>query len=288
MIPVSVIVVTRNEGPRIRRCLDALTPFDEVIVVDSESTDNTAALARKSGAKTVSFRWDGGYPKKRGWCLDHLDIRHDFVFFVDADERVTPELTQEIAALDFHCAGYFVKGCYMRGDRPLRFGLKNNKLALINRRKIEFPVIDDLDLPGMGEIEGHYQPVLKPDFEHEKIGALKAHLLHYADEDKQRWRERHRRYAVWEAGMNRKNAWPEDPVAWRQILKRLFRVAPGRGLIAFFHAYIMKGGFLEGRAGWEQACGRAYYYRLIRQAERDGSLGAETSKDAAQGGESPS
>lgn len=262
-IPVSVIVVTRNEEARIAACLASLADFDEIIVVDSASTDKTQDLAHLHGAKVVNFVWDGRYPKKRQWCLDTLDLAHDWVFFVDADEVLTSEICAEIRGLDFSAAGYFVPGRYYFEGKLLRCGLRNNKLALVNRRKIGFPVIDDLDMPGMGEIEGHYQPVLKKEFRHEYIGQLKCPLVHYAFEGREGWRVRHERYAAWERAMNRRGAWPEDPVFIRALLKRIFRAMPLRPLIAFLHCYILKLGFLDGSHGFRFAKSRYDYYAMI-------------------------
>lgn len=264
MIPVSVIVVTRNEAAQIGRCLAALKNFAEVIVVDSNSTDNTADIAGQAGAQVTSFTWNGTYPKKRQWCLDHLALKSDWVFFVDADEVVTDDLMREMAMLfnnEPECAGYFIKGRYVLNGKTLRFGLQNNKLCLIDRRRMAFPVIDDLDLPGMGEIEGHYQPVVKPEFAGAKVGRLQNALLHYAYD--RGWEERHRRYAAWESGMNRKAAWPRDPLAGRQLLKEIFRTLPGRGVWAFLHCYFLRLGVLDGRAGLRLACDRFRYYRFI-------------------------
>lgn len=275
-IPVSVIVVTRNEEARIEACLDALQGFQDIWIVDSNSTDKTCKIARTHGAKVIDFSWNEHYPKKRQWCLDTLDLAHNFVFFVDADEIVTPDLILEIAALDFTAAGYFIKGRYLWPNtrskngrvKILRFGICNQKLALIDRRKIEFPVIDDLDIPGMGEIEGHYQPVLKPAYPHETISALNNHLLHNAHDNPQQWESRHRRYAAWEAGMNAKSAWPRDPVGWRQNLKAIFRQMPYRASVAFLHSYILKWGFLDGAAGFAFAQSRARYYTMITAASK--------------------
>jgi glycosyltransferase involved in cell wall biosynthesis len=261
-IPVSVIIITKNEERNIGRCLAALRDFSEVVVVDSNSDDLTQNVAAARGARVVNFIWDGRYPKKRQWCLDTLSLAHEWVFFVDADEVVTPALAQEIAALDFSCAGYFVQGRYVLDGVALNFGLKNKKLALFDRRKICFPVIDDLDLSGMGEIEGHYQPVLKATATG-KIGGLRAPLLHYAYHSREAWQGRHARYADWERGMNAKSAWPEDPVFVRRVVKKIFRALPFRGVIAFLHSYVLKCGFLDGKRGWEFAMDRYAYYSLI-------------------------
>lgn len=262
-IPVSVIIATRNEQPRLARCLAALCDFDEVIVVDSFSTDRTAAIAQEYGARVEMFSWDGRYPKKRQWCLDNLNLKHDWVFFVDADEEVTPELVLAIRRMDRNAAGYFVRGRYDRDGRVLSHGLSNNKLCLFHRHKMMFPVVNDLDIPGMGEIEGHYQPVLKSGHEMERIGQMPGYLIHHALDDAAGWEERHGRYAMWEAYMIARDAYPADPSRVRQAMKTLFRRLPGRGVVAFVHSYIIKRGFKDGGDGLALARGRYRYYRAV-------------------------
>jgi len=100
---------------------------------------------------------------------------------LDADEVVTSALADDIRALFAHgpsgaMAGVFIRGRNVAYGRPLRFGLMNNKLALLNRRKMAFPVVDDLKIEGGNEVEGHYQPVCIG--EGGGIGQLKAPLLH--------------------------------------------------------------------------------------------------------------
>jgi len=267
-IPVSVIVVTKNEEARVGQCLDALSDFDEVVVVDSESSDATCEIVRGMGVRVEHFVWDGAYPKKRQWCLDTLELAHDWVFFVDADEVVTPEVVHEIAKLfDVGVprdAGYFVKANYVWRGKMLRYGLCNNKLVLFDRKRVYFSVVDDLGLQGMGEIEGHYQPVLNAEYAADSIGQLGGKMLHNIDGDMAAWEARHLKYAEWEAGMNARDAWPIDPVGWRQFMKRVFRGLPMRGAFAFLHCYVLKCGFLDGAAGFDFALSRARYYRMIK------------------------
>lgn len=260
-IPVTVLVTTKNEEHNLARCLAALERFDEVIVVDSNSEDSTSDIARSFGATLVPFTWNGHYPKKRQWCLDTLPLKHDRVFFVDADEEVTSALCDEIAALDWRCAGYFVKGAYVIDGKVLRFGLKNNKLCLFDRRLVEFPVVDDLDIPGMGEIEGHYQPVLKAG--RGSLGSLKQSLHHYAMEDWDRWWLRHKGYAKWQAQVEARNVLPKENSMLRHCLKSFFNKIPVRSSAAFFHSYIIKGGILDGLAGIKLAISRKMYYDNI-------------------------
>ncbi len=271
-IPVSVIVATRNEQDAIGTCLSALERFDEIVVVDSESTDQTATLSERFGARVVSFVWNGRHPKKRQWCLDTLTLRQNWIFFVDADEIVPPALSDEIAALFTPGPpprkAYFVDGTYVWHGKPLRHGLRNAKITLFDRRCLMFPVVDDLDFPGMGEMEGHYQPVPKA-LGGARIGHLRTPLLHHTCPDRAAWDARHARYALWEAHMSVHNAWPADPIPARNRLKLLFRALPCRDAMAFIHSFVWKKGFLDGIAGLDFALARAAYYRAIaRQIRR--------------------
>lgn len=268
-VPITVIVTTYNEELHLGRCLQALQNFDEIIVLDSNSTDSTKDIARKHNARVENFTWDKLYPKKRQYCLNNIKTRHDYIFFVDADEMMLPALVAEISALDFTAAGYFVQGQYVWQGRILKQGLKNNKLCLFDKNKIEFPVVDDLDIEGMGEIEGHYQPVLKDVCKHEKIEQINAPLLHYAYEISGDWEARHQRYATWEAAMIKRDGYPKDPVVWREALKRVFRRLPCRGVIAFMHCYLYKFGFLDGKSGFDFAKSRARYYGFVAKRLSD-------------------
>ena len=230
--------------------------------------DESVAIAKSLGISVVNFTWDGVYPKKRQWCLDHLDGLREYVFFVDADEIVTADLVEKVKSLRGHRAGYFVQGCYMFDNKLLRYGMRNNKLCLIRHSEIQFPVIDDLGIEGMGEIEGHYQPVLKEGVQG-TFGTLKAPLIHHAYDVN--WHERHQRYARWQAAVEARKALPEDVTMIRKIMKMVFGVAALRPAMAFLHSYVFKFGFLDGTAGYRFGLSRARYYRMVnanREKER--------------------
>lgn len=288
-LPLSVIVITKNEERRMGACLKRLQNFDEVIVVDSNSTDQTVDIAKDYGARVANFTWNGAYPKKYQWCLEALDLKYDDVLFVDADELVEPALVEELSALmgkeaapngqstsidhsqsvrpsirsRLPKAGYFIKARYVMNGKVLRYGLQNNKLALLNRKKMHFPVVDDLACADMGEIEGHYQPVLKSEYADESLGSLSAGMLHETLDDWEAWETRHKRYAAWEVHMDQHQAWPKDPSKTRVALKSVFKALPCRPLIAFCHSYIAKAGVLDGREGYWLACSRLRYYQMI-------------------------
>ncbi|MBK1841642.1 glycosyltransferase family 2 protein [Azospirillum sp. YIM B02556] len=295
-IPVSVVVMTRNEAANLPLCLRALDRFAERFVVDSGSDDGTPDIARSHGARLVPFHWDGRYPKKKQWCLDTLPFAHDWVLFVDADERPTVELVEEIdrlmanspAALPaggLHPAAYWIDGRPVVRGRRLRFGCWNRKLALLDRRRVRFPEQQDLDVASMWEVEGHYQPL---------VDGTTGRMRHPMDHDDAKplsaWFDRHNRYSDWEAALRADgrmkrliDAEPDGapgflpglaPVIGRRVQKRLFQRMPGRPLWAFLHAYVLRLGILDGAAGFDHALARAFYYwqvglklRSARQAE---------------------
>lgn len=265
MIPATAIVVTRNEGENIAHCLLPLMGlFNRVLVLDSNSTDDTVATAHAMGADVLNFNWGGTYPKKRQWCLDNIRGLDDWVFFIDADEVATPQLLREIRLLfarGTKADGYFIRGRYVWMNKKLHFGLSNNKLCLFRRDKFKFPVVDDLDIAGMGEIEGHYQPV--PIADDATIGQLQNAVIHHNRKGRGDWLRRHERYARWEAGMIQREAFPSDPIWWREDLKRLTRGSFLRPYLVFLYSYVLKLGVLDGVAGLDFALHRARYARDV-------------------------
>ena len=106
MPSLSVILITKNEAANIRACLESVAWADEIIVVDSGSTDDATAIAREMGAKVYEHDWPGfGLQKNR--ALGYATS--DWVFSIDADERVTPELRAELEQVmrDDKAEGYY-------------------------------------------------------------------------------------------------------------------------------------------------------------------------------------
>lgn len=264
MIPVSVVVMTRNEAANLPACLDSVRGFREVFVVDSGSADGTPDIAADFGATVVPFAWDGGYPKKKQWCLDRLPFAGDWVLYLDADERLTPALVAEIAVLmrdGPRRAGYFVTGRPVFLGRRLRFGAANRKLILLDRHRARFPVVPDLDVAAMWEVEGHYQPELDG-----PAGRLRHPLLHEDRKPLSAWFDRHNRYSDWEAalrGDGRMVALAARERGLRRFLKTIHARAPLRPLLVFLHAYVLALGFLDGRAGLHHALARTFYHWQI-------------------------
>src|SRR5262249_724154 len=115
--PISVVIPVKNEERNIAACLESVEWADEIWVVDSPSTDSTTAVARRYTDKIAQFDYSGGLPKKKNWALQNLPFKHEWVLLLDADERVTPQLRDEIHEIlnrpDKSATGVLVDGYYI-------------------------------------------------------------------------------------------------------------------------------------------------------------------------------
>lgn len=276
-VPVSVVVMTKNEEANLPKCLESVARFDEVFVVDSRSDDRTQEIARSAGATVVEFAWNGRYPKKKQWCLENLPFSHDFVLYLDADEELTATLVDELAGLaarGFACAGYFVGYDYVFLGRRLRHGLRVVKLVLFDRHRGRYVDRDDLDVEHMWEVEGHYQPRIDG-----PIGTLRGRMVHRDHADLYHYFERHNRYSDWEAALRSRDAMGRDDetqIRRRSRLKHAFAKMPLRPLGIFLYSYVLAGGFLDGRAGFHYAVARGFYYWQIGLKMREQGRVAES------------
>ena len=255
-LPVSVIVPVRNEAGNLPRCLKSLRDVGEVYVVDSQSSDETAEVARSFGAKVVQFHYSGGWPKKRQWAMDTLPLAHEWVFLVDADEALTPELSDEIRravedpAIDgYHIAlrMFFLGGVLCHGDAGFY------KLSLFRRGKGHFECrLKDQDA-SMSDMEVHEHIIVQG-----KTARLKNPLLHYNVESIYRYIQKHNEYSNWDArvwleGETNSNELPpslfgSQAQRRRWLRKKLFGI-PGSPFLFFAYRYILRLGFLDGVPG---------------------------------------
>lgn len=267
-IPVTVLVQTKNEEVGIAACLAGLSDFDEVIVVDSDSTDRTTDIALAAGAKVVRFTWNGQYPKKKQWQLDNVETRNVWVLFLDADETPRPALIEELKTLFLRGgpsgAAFDIDLDYVFAGRVLRHGHRVTKRCLVQKDKVQFPVMDDLDAPGMGELEGHYQPLAFG-----VVGRLRGRILHNDLDPVSTWFARHNKYSDWEAHLRTRRAAREQVRGARTLKGRVFDAVPFKPAAFFAYAYMAKAGFLDGRAGLDYATALATYYWQIDVKTRE-------------------
>ena len=93
----SILILTLNEEADLPECLRSVAWCDDVVVLDSGSTDATKAIAREAGARFFSHPFEG-FAAQRNWGLDNIEFKHDWVFHLDADERFTEALRAECEA----------------------------------------------------------------------------------------------------------------------------------------------------------------------------------------------
>ena len=242
MAELSIILITRNEAANIRACLESVAWADEIIVVDSGSSDDTVAIAREFTPHVHEHDWPG-FGAQKNHALDYA--ANKWVFSIDADERVTPELRAAIEAVlrngDDACSAYRVSrlssycGRFMRhsGWHP------DHIVRLFRRDAARFS--DDLV---------HERLLVKG-----QIGQLDGELLHYAFDNLEEVLHKVNRYSSAGAVMLQQRG--RSASLGSAVL---------RGLWSFLRTYILRGGFLDGREGFMLAVSNAEgtYYRYLK------------------------
>ena len=270
-IPVSVLIPAKNEQANLPACLTSIQRADEVFVVDSQSNDRSIEIAKNYGASVVQFYFDGRWPKKKNWSLDNLPFRNEWVLIVDCDERITPELWEEIASAiqNVEYNGYYLNRRVFFLGQWIRHGGKypDWNLRLFKHKQGRYENLHTEDIPNTGDNEVHEHVVLTG-----KVGYLKNDMVHEDFRDIYHWIERHNRYSNWEAGvyLNLLTAKNEsdtiganlfgDAVQRKRFLKKVWVRLPFKPTLRFILFYIIQRGFLDGKAGY-------IYARLLSQYE---------------------
>jgi len=272
-----VVIPTRDEAENIARTVSSVLGLVEaVVVVDSHSTDGTAAIAEGLGAQVVPYTWDGRYPKKKQWCLEHVRPDIPWVLFLDGDETPSGALLAELRGLFAGAGGgaagdtrgrlaaaYDIPLGYWFGGRRLRHGHTIVKRALLDRTRCRFPEVGDLGAPGMGEQEGHYQPLGEP------VGRLRSPIEHEDLDPVRTWFDRHNRYSDWEAWLELHQDVRERVRRAKTRQGRIFHRAPFKPVVSFLYAYVLRRGFLDGRAGLDYALAMSFYRWQIALKARE-------------------
>jgi glycosyltransferase involved in cell wall biosynthesis len=271
-IPVSVLIPAKNEEQNLPACLESVARADEVFIVDSQSSDRSGEIAQQYGAKIVQFYFNGGWPKKKNWSLENLSFRNDWVLIVDCDERITPQLWDEIALAikDPSYTGYYLNRKVFFLGKWIRYGGKypDWNLRLFKHQVGRYENLKTEDIPNTGDNEVHEHVILSEG----KAGYLKNDMLHIDFRDIYHWLERHNRYSNWEARVyyNTLNAMDDsgtiganlfgDAVQRKRFLKKIWVRLPFKPLLRFILFYFIRLGFLDGQAGYT-------YGRLLSQYE---------------------
>jgi glycosyltransferase involved in cell wall biosynthesis len=247
---VSVTVITLNEERNIEECLRSCSWADEIVVVDSCSTDRTVDLSRQFTDKVFVEEWRGQGAHKN---LAVQKASKPWIFSIDADERVTPELAEEIGKTiqkPLHDAYAFKRKNLYRGQWIKRGGWWPDKVKRLFRKNkgcFNNAVIHDAL-----QVDG-------------SVGELKHPLIHYPRRSAIDFAERTVRYSEATA---RERFQQGQTIGWAGIV--------GHTVFAFLDAYIRRAGFLDGGAGFlvafSNAAGVLYRYALLREMVEDRRL----------------
>lgn len=273
MVDVTVIILTKNEELHLGRCLNRLLALGprRVVVVDSESTDATADIARRKGAEVVVHQWPGNQAAQFNWALDNLPISTEWVLRLDADEYLTPELIEELrqyvpSAPKSVAALLFPLGRAFMG-RVLRHGIVNgiSMVRMFRRGKARYEArLMDEHLQIVGGdihtcrhkfIDDNRMPLSHFIKKHDGYAAREAALLLKAEVEQADNADNSRQLAgEVQKKRQQKNRYARLPLFWR---------AAGY----FAYRYFFKLGFLDGKEGFLWDFLQGWWYRTLVDAK---------------------
>jgi glycosyltransferase involved in cell wall biosynthesis len=269
---ISVLILTKNEERDLPGCLASLDWCDDIHLYDSYSTDDTVAIATSAGA-TVTRREFDNWAAHQNWGLRNIAFRHKWVFYIDADERVTVQLrnamleavrmpTQQVA-FRIQRRDFFM-GTWLKHVQASPFYIRLFRPEFVRYERLVNPVT---------QVDG-------------AVGILEGLLDHYPfSKGLSHWVARHNSYSTLEATQLRLNQQDRAPFSvWKAFFERdfnerryhqkeLFYHLPARPLAKFLLLYFGKRGFLDGRAGLAYAVLQSFYEYLIVLKHRELSDG---------------
>lgn len=244
---VSIFIQTLNEEANLPGLLESVAWSDDVVVLDSLSTDGTQRVAEAAGCRWFARKYDGRGPHQN-WAMANIAFKYKWVFYLDADERMTPELRREIETIAadprekrvaFYCGRKnFFMGRWIRHAMPPSYIMRFFQPPKVRFSRLANPI---------PEING-------------EAGYLKEYFVHYNfSKGLTEWFDRHNRYSTYEA-IETVKALQERPLRWANLfasdamtrrfeLKNLSFRMPGRPWIKFLYLYLLQGGILDGRPG---------------------------------------
>jgi glycosyltransferase involved in cell wall biosynthesis len=254
---VSVLVLTLNEEINLPECLDALAWSDDIVVLDSLSKDSTSSIAKSRGARVIERAFDN-WAAHQNWAVQSIPFKNPWVLYLDADERCTPELRDEVlkrAIADAPEGAFRIR----RKDYFMGRWLKHAQL---------YPTwLVRVFRPEKIRYERLVNPVAVVDG---PIGKLEAHVLHYPfSHGISHWFARHNNYSDFESrellkvregrSQTPRDILSRDPTLRRRALKDAFWKMPARPMLKFLYYFVWRRGFLDGRAGLTYSILQAIY-----------------------------
>jgi glycosyltransferase involved in cell wall biosynthesis len=274
---VSVLILTKNEERDIAACLRSVSWSDDIHILDSYSDDATVRIGAAAGAKITRRHFDN-WAAHQNWAVTNLPFKHPWVFYLDADERVTPELADAIQNA-VPPADDVVAFRVQRRDFLMGRWLKHVQAS---------PFYVRLFRPERIRYERLVNPISVVDG---PVGELRGYLDHHPfSKGIGHWIARHNSYSTFEAQQiieNRRNRrafsvklafLARDFNERRFHQKELFYRLPLRPAVKFALLYLLKRGFLDGRAGLTYAALQAVYeYFIVLKTRELENLQADVS-----------
>jgi len=264
---ISILVLTLNEETNIGACLESLSWSDDIAVLDSNSSDATAVIARQAGARVFHRDFDN-WASHQNWAMRSIDFKHPWVLYMDADERCTPELKSELMARALPDAP----------EAAFRIRRKDFYMGRWLRHAQLYPTwLVRVFRPARIRYERLVNPVARVDG---VIGSIDAHIIHYPfSHGVSHWIARHNNYSDLEAlellklrtgeSQSTASVFAADPNERRRALKDLFLRLPARPVLKFLYYYVARRGFLDGRPGFSYSILQAIYEYLIESKYRE-------------------
>ncbi|WP_340112520.1 glycosyltransferase family 2 protein [Maribellus mangrovi] len=246
---VSIFIQTLNEENNLPRCLDSVSWSDDIVVLDSFSSDNTEKIAKEYGCRFFQRKYDGR-ANNQNWAVQNIEFKYKWVWYVDADEVTPPELAKEIQEI-----------CSNPETEEIAFFARRKNFFMgkwLKRCGGEQAWIARLWQPKKMSWERGANPVALIDG---KVGYLQERFEHYFfSKGYFDWIERHNKYSTYEAietmsslesgDFKFKELFSGDRIIRRNAMKKLSFRLPGRPLFRFIHMYIVNRGFLDGKPGF--------------------------------------
>lgn len=229
---ISVVIIVFNEQDRLGGCLDSVDWADEVIVVDSGSTDNTIEIAESKGAK-VFYREFDDFSSQKNFAVNKAS--GEWILSLDADERISDGLSHEIKAAIERSGhdGYLIPRKNIIFGREMRYGghQRDQHLRLFRKDKGRFvsPIHEKVEIKGI-------------------VGVLKEPIFHYSTPNKKEYMEKLKLYTDLEAKFFVSSG---KKVPWYYIFLK--------PAVTFIRRYFLMRGFLDGKEGFDFYVLSAYY-----------------------------
>lgn len=262
----SVLILTLNEERVLPTCMASIKGCDDMVVLDSGSTDRTVEIAAAAGARVVSHPFEN-FARQRNFAHSAIEFRHPWVFHLDADEQLTAELTAECARFT---GAEPVDGCFA-APRMLWEGRWIPHCTDYPAWQARF-----VKARGFTFVQAGHGQREAPQM---RMGRLHANYLHDLSVDgTSGWLAKHRRYARQEAeaffadnngaDLHMGTLLSGTALARRRALKHLSYHLPGRPALRFVYQYVLRGGFLDGGPGYRYCRLLARYESLADQEVR--------------------